>query len=110
TLILATAPQREAVQYALTLPGLGRPAKADPKTGALPQHPQIDLDYALAGVAATWQPKTGPGWSGWLPHLDLAVARAFTAGSADHDRLWQSLQGPGTLTLRTRLNLTDLLR
>jgi putative heme-binding domain-containing protein len=62
-------------------------------------------------VAATWEPKgTGNAWSGWLPHLDLAVAKAFTTGSAAHEQLWQSLKGPGTLTLRTRLNLTDLLR
>jgi putative heme-binding domain-containing protein len=121
TLILSTPAQREPVHYALTLPRFGIDNKPDaparehkpdaPARGPLPQHPQIDLDYTLTGVAATWEPKgAGGSWSGWLPHLDLAVAKAFTAGSAAHDRLWQSLKGPGTLTLRTRLNLTDLLR
>src|SRR5262249_1506085 len=46
----------------------------------------------------------------WLPHLGLAVARAFTAGSADHERLWSALRRAGRLTLRTRLELGSLLR
>jgi putative heme-binding domain-containing protein len=111
TLILTTDPQRQAVHYALMLPGIGRPAQADGKRGELPQHPQIDLGYTFTGVTAHWEGK-GPGasWSGWLPHLDLAVSRAFTAGSAAHEALWQALKGPGTLTLKTRLDLVDMLR
>lgn len=111
TLILATAPQRAAHTYALRLPGLGRPGKANAPAGELPQHPDIDLDYTLGGVQATWEP-TGGGsaWSGWLPHLDLAVARALTEGSAVHEQLWQALAQPGTLTLRTHLHLADMLR
>ena len=58
-----------------------------------------------------WRPEAGDqGWSGWLPHLDLAVARAFTAGSADHDRLWDAIKRPGRLTLRTKLDLWQMLR
>src|SRR5205814_374155 len=77
TLVLATGPQRQAVHYAMMLPGLGRPQQ--PGKGELPQHPQIDLDYGLTGVQARWEPQAGgPAWSGWLPHLDLAAARAFT--------------------------------
>jgi putative heme-binding domain-containing protein len=110
TLILTTAPQRAAVPYAVMLPGLGRPALTETKKGTLPQQPQIDLDYSLHGVLARWQPTAGDAWSGWLPHPDLAVSRLFTAGSADHDGLWRILHGPGTLTMRTRLNLTDMLR
>lgn len=110
TLLLATAPQRQAVSYAVMLPGLGRPAKPTAKD-ELPQHPQIDLAWTLTGVTARWQPKTaGTAWSGWLPHFDLDVARAFTPGSASHDELWDMLKGAGTLTLKTRLNLFDLLR
>ena len=56
---------------------------------------------AKAGAAA---------WTGWLPHLDLSVARAFTAKSAEHDRLWTLLKQPGTLTLRTKLDLWQMLR
>lgn len=110
TLLLATAPQRQAVSYAVMLPGLGRPAKPAAKD-ELAQHPQIDLAWTLTGIDARWQPKAGgPGWSGWLPHLDLEVARACTPGSASHDELWQKLRAAGTLTLKTRLNLFDMLR
>jgi putative heme-binding domain-containing protein len=109
TLILTTEAQPEAVSYALTLQGLGRPDK--PGAGELQQHPVVDIGYDLSGVEASWRAKSGDGaWDGWLPHLDLAVARVFTAGSAEHDRLWELMRQPGTLTLRTKLDLWQMLR
>jgi putative heme-binding domain-containing protein len=108
TLILTTAPQAQAVSYALTLPGLGRPTKT--AATELPQVPETDLSYDLSGVAAVWKGKDGAAWAGWLPHLDLAAARAFTAGSATHDELWMRLRQPGTLTLRGQLHLWQMLR
>ncbi len=108
TLILSTPPQVGAEHYALTLPGWGRPAKVG--AGELAQHPAIDLDYDLCGVQAEWHGENGQSWSGWLPHLDLAVARAMTQGSAEHDDLWQKLQSPGKLELRTKLNYWNMLR
>ncbi len=51
-----------------------------------------------------------PAWSGWLPHPDLAVARAFTAGSAPHARLWELASHPGTLRLSGQLDLGMMLR
>jgi putative heme-binding domain-containing protein len=73
--------------------------------------PETDLGYDLTGVEAVWEGKGGaPGWAGWLPHPDLSVARAFTAGSATHDELWARLAKPGTLTLRGQLNLWQMLR
>src|SRR5262249_3123509 len=111
TLLLATAPQPEAASYALTLPGLGRPALPDAKKRELPQAPETDLCYDLSGVEASWHAQQGDAsWSGWLPHLDLGVARPLTAASALHDRLWDLLHQPGRLTLRTQLNLGDMLR
>jgi putative heme-binding domain-containing protein len=111
TLVLATDPLPAAVHYALTLPGMGRPPLDKPAEGALPQHPAIDLDFDLSGCEATWKPADGgPGWSGWLPHLDLQVARELTAGSAPHDALWAAMAKPGELTLKAQLNLTDMLR
>jgi putative heme-binding domain-containing protein len=105
TLILNTAPHSAAVGYALTLPGLGREANGA-KAGELPQHPQIDLAYSLSGVQATWVPedKSLAGWSGWLPHLDLSIARALTVGDVDTDRLWQAIDRPGVLTLATQID------
>ena len=64
--------------------------------GELAQVPETDLGYDLNGVEASWQAQgAAAGWSGWLPHFDLAVARAFTAGSATHDELWARLGQPG---------------
>jgi putative heme-binding domain-containing protein len=109
TLVLTTDAQPEAVSYALTLPGMGRPDK--PGAGELSQRPEVDIGYDLCGVEASWRAKSGDAaWDGWLPHLDLAVSRAFTAGSAEHDRLWELLKQPGTLTLRTKLDLWHMLR
>jgi putative heme-binding domain-containing protein len=109
TLVLVTAAHPEAVHYAVTLPGLGRPDKAGP--GELPQVPAIDLGYDLGGVTAEWRGREGgANWSGWLPHPDLAAARALTRASAAHEELWQALAQPGTLTLRCQLDLWQLLR
>src|SRR5262249_38661668 len=109
TLILSTAPHPEAAGYALTLPGLGR--STNERKGELAQVPETDLRYDLSGVEATWQPPGGvAGWTGWLPHLDLGVARQLTAGSASHEELWIPTSRPGKLILRTRLNLKDMLR
>ena len=109
SLLLATAPHPEAVSYALTLPAPMQPAGQPP--AMLPQVAEIDLGYDLSGVDVQWKPELGQGgWSGWLPHPNLAVSREFTAGSADHDRLWKSISTPGRITLRSRLNLWQLLR
>lgn len=108
TLLLATAPHSHTLHQTLTLGPRGGKRQAEP--GAIPQEPGIDLDYDLSGIAARWSGEDGSTWSGWLPHLDLAVARAFTRGSAEHDLLWQRLAKPGTLQLHCRLDLTDLLR
>ncbi len=114
TLLLTTAPQRDAVTYAVTLPDLSprtSPLASSSKGEGrppLPQHPQIDLDYTLTGVLA--RVEGAAPWSGWLPHLDLEVAKAFTQVSAEHEMFRKSLQGGGTLTLQTRLNLFDMLR
>ena len=110
TLILATDPLPAAVHYALTLPGMGRPAK--PGKGELRQVPAIDLDFDLSGVEATWKSKDGKTtWEGWLPHLDFNVSRKLTQGSVNHDEFWKALKGapdpfdrnPGALKVMTQL-------
>ncbi len=130
TLILATDPHPAAVHYAITLPGMGRLPDIDQPNGSLRQVPEIDLDYDLTGCEAIWRPAAGGSasgrkniapdegartagagvWSGWLPHADLAVARAWTAGSAAHEPLWNGMRQPGELTLRFKLDLVDMLR
>ncbi|MAG94941.1 MAG: hypothetical protein CMJ48_14535, partial [Planctomycetaceae bacterium] len=105
TLILSTAPHPAAVQYALTLPGLGREIKK-PHAGELPQHAQVDLAYSLGGVRARWTPTDAsqPEWSGWLPHLDLHVARALASDDAEQRRFWKVMEQPGRLTLETQID------
>ena len=77
----------------------------------LPQVADVDLGYDLSGVEASWRAsQEKENWSGWLPHVALDVARAFTAGSADHDRLWNAMKRPGRLTLKTKLDLWQMLR
>src|SRR5205085_2178456 len=69
SMTLKTAPTKEALKFAVTLPGFDA---AKPEA--------IDLLADLTGVEAKWTAASGHGsWSGWLPHLDLAVARGFTA-------------------------------
>jgi putative heme-binding domain-containing protein len=108
TLILGTSPQRAALGYGLTLPGPLRPRGG---AGDILQHDAIDLAYDLTGVSAAWTSADGKTtWRGWLPHPDLAVARALTQGSAEHDALWKLLQTPGRLSMTTALDLSHMLQ
>lgn len=97
TLIINTASMKANLHYAVTVP--------------MPD--DVDVDFALCGVEARWTPKPGnatPAWSGWLPHADLDVAKTMLAGSAGHTALWSALEQPGVLTLKTKLNLHNILR
>ncbi|MBC7964445.1 MAG: heme-binding protein, partial [Fuerstia sp.] len=97
TLIINTAPMRSNDYFAVTVP----------------MQSELDVDFALHGVEARWTPAKGnptPAWSGWLPHADLTVAKAMLAASAGHEALWTALEQPGTLTLRSKLNLHNILR
>ena len=97
TLIINTAPMHANLHYAVTVP--------------MPE--DVDVDFALHGVEARWTPTPGtttPAWSGWLPHADLEVAKTLLAGSAGHNALWTALEQPGVLTLKTKLNVHNILR
>lgn len=117
TLLLATAPQTEAVQYSVQLPGMGREREVSP-VGALPQAPAVDVAYSLAGIQATWVPASELGasqtfqesntWTGVLPHLDFAASRALRAGVPDMETLAERLSKRGLLTLKARLDTEGL--
>lgn len=97
TLSLSTRPRRLAVNQVVTLPsGSARAGGADEG---------MDLLSTLHGVEVR-----GDGWGGWLPHLDLAVARAFTRGSAEHAALFQRLAQPGRVVFRGALDLWQMLQ
>ncbi len=82
----------------------GRDAHATPR-------PMLEIAATLSGVEAAWISADGKTrWQGHLPHLDLAVARKLTAGSAEHARLWELLATNGTLTLRGQFALSEMLQ
>ncbi|HEX4149081.1 MAG TPA: ThuA domain-containing protein, partial [Pirellulales bacterium] len=111
SIILNTEEHAQAVSYAVVMPAPERPSAGSPAPGALPQAAVIELTYNLTGVEAQWQPDgDGSGWTMWLPHFDLHVARSLLAGSKEAERLSTALRQPGKLTLRTQLDLWQMLR
>jgi putative heme-binding domain-containing protein len=111
SLLLATDPLPAAVHYGLQLPGMGRPAPkraGSVSDGALPQIPEIDLDFDLSGVEATWKGNDGSEWKGWLPSFDLALSRALTNGVSSHEAIWKTLPMSGEFKLRSRLDLARM--
>jgi putative heme-binding domain-containing protein len=100
TLTLVTRPRVTAVNYAVTLP-------RSHKSGGS----EIDLAADLSGVEARWESVDGKeSWSGWLPHVDLQVARELIRSSAEHEQLFAMLGKRGTLTLRGQLDLNLMLQ
>ena len=62
-------------------------------------------------MKAEWMEAAGKtGGTGWVRHHDLMAARAFTAASPEHTRLFDLLKTPGTLTLKGQLDLYLMLR
>jgi len=100
SLTLVSDPQAVRGTYALSL----RDVRGVDSTGA---PTTIDLDYDLSGVQATWMAhgRKSPSWSGWLPHVDSAVAAALCAGSREHEYLFSCLGEEGELQLTGLLGL-----
>ncbi len=92
TLVLATDPHPFEARYRLNLPGFDSVA------------------YDLSGVEASWsedEQAAEPSWQGWWPHIEPALARARTVGSAEHERGFALLTRKGRLTLRTLVVLPE---
>lgn len=104
TLIVATDADSTSVPHAITLPDPSRSG-----VRGLPQRGEIDLAYDLSGAKVSWTDAGGSTlFSGVVPHLDLDVSRALTAGVAAHQAL--SGKARGTMTLEANLDLRDVLR
>jgi putative heme-binding domain-containing protein len=131
TLTLVTRPRTVAVNYAVTLPHFGsrtEPAPVasregiakDTRSSTAPSppggkrsgsHEVMDLLTGLTGIEAHWESAQGrESWVGWIPHPNLEVAREFTRGSAEHERLFELLAKSGTLVLRGQLDLYQMLQ
>ena len=107
TLVLATPPLSAADNYAIDLPDV---AGTSAGGKALPQVARIDVATNLSGLEARWHGADGSETQTiWLPHLDLDVARQFTVGSSEHAHLWDLMKKPGSLTLRGKLDLWQML-
>src|SRR4051812_1271296 len=112
SIVLQTDPRTEAVHYAVTLPeGTAAMRAQDSSRRELPQHASIDVVANLTGVEASWRSASGQSnETVWLPHADLAVARALTASSEEHKRFFDLLKTEGSLILRGQLDLWLMLR
>jgi putative heme-binding domain-containing protein len=110
-LVLRTVPRTAALKYSISWrDGRETERPHDPQQHELRQLAAVDLQADLGGVQARWLDATGAErWSGWLPHPDLGVARALTEPSAQHGRLFGLLAQPGTLELKTQLDLFSML-
>jgi putative heme-binding domain-containing protein len=121
TLTLVTRPRAAAVNYAVTFPAVaadGSPGIASSADSAVDEdrphshkRNEIDLLTDLTGVEARWESSDGQeSWAGWLPHVDLQAAGAFTGGSAEHEQFFRLLTKPGLLTVRGQMNLFEMLQ
>jgi putative heme-binding domain-containing protein len=116
TLTLTTKPRETALNCAVTLPFCvaadvrrltSNERSEPPHVGCY----EIDLPASLHGVEATWRAADGKTHSSvWLPHVDLAVARELTAGSAEHEAFFKLLRQPGRLTLKGQIDVWEMLQ
>jgi putative heme-binding domain-containing protein len=101
SLTLKTGARQEAVNYPLTIPGA--------VVGS-----QSDLDFLsdLNGVDVSWRESSGGSrsWNGWFPHLEPSVNRGLTLASEEHQQFFYQSKSPGMLTMRTQLDLWQMLR
>ena len=106
TLVLRVPRQTETVGYAITLPT----PSAWLTKGAIAQKPEMDVALTLNGIQAAVE--TGQGSSRVvLPHPSMTVARAFTAGSSDHEEFFRQIEAGGpkpSLTLRGSVNVGNI--
>ena len=104
SMIIQTPPRTAAVNYAISIdwPRLA-PGRA------------IDLACDLNGLAVEWSNEHGASWSranepGWWPHVDLEAVKVFGRGSGSIATGLEACTKPGTLVLRTKLDLANLLQ
>ncbi|MFN6399623.1 MAG: ThuA domain-containing protein [Planctomycetota bacterium] len=116
TLTLGFPSQPNLQHIAVSLPSNIQPAPAKSTFGSqatrIVQVAENEIDAGGYGVQVRWKSDAdqAQSWDGWLPHIDLKVARALTAGSAHHDRLWELMQSSGQLSLQTQLDLRGIYR
>ncbi len=106
TVVLRMPQQTEPVGYSITLP---TPANWRVES-AIAQRSEMDLAVTLHGIEADLE-VAGRTERVVLPHPSPAVARAFTAGSADHEGFLRRLESTAAgrrLTLRAGVKLANI--
>jgi mono/diheme cytochrome c family protein len=104
TLGLRVPRQTEPVNYAITLPQL-EPWKT---SGGISQHPQMDLQVTLNGLAASVKTSDGKEQSTVLPHPSLAASATLATSSAEHEAFLNAAAAKGAkLTLRGIVNVSN---
>lgn len=110
TIVVSTESQKSLEHYGVTLPDASVTARSGGNS-ALDQRLEVDLEYSLNGVAAELTDTDGRVLDEtWLPHLDLTVAASFTRGSSQHEAFHNRQKTAAKLTLRTQLDLQNMLR
>jgi putative heme-binding domain-containing protein len=116
TLTIGFPPATSAHQIAVSIPSNLDPSDSKSTLGTdqsrIEQVHEIELDAGPFGVHAQWTgaKPDSEAWTGWLPHIDLGVSKAMTAGSAQHDRLWDLMNDAGELKLQTQVDLRGIYR
>jgi putative heme-binding domain-containing protein len=112
TMIITTSPMTVPNSYAIRVPMQDATTdSSDAAEGMVTQLSELNTDLSLNGLLAEWKPSdAGVAWTGWLPHPDLQVSQALLHNSGGHAELWKALEQPGLLTLRTRMNVKNILR
>ena len=110
-IVLSTDRHKQAVHYALVMPRLATPSKATEPATSLSQLSAMELTYNLTGVEIRYASDAGEtSWEMWAPHIDLVAADGLLTGCSERDRLAAALAVPGKITLRTQLDLWQMLR
>lgn len=108
--LLVSLDESQAAQpIAVTLHGLGRAERVDAAKDS--QFPESSVGLDASGIEAELVDATGRElWRGVLPHLDLEVSQRFRRGVAEFERLEEVWLESTELRLKTRLDLSYLLR
>jgi len=111
SLVIGTAQREQAYTYAVSMGRSGGGSAGSKSTGPPADRPSVfELAHDLTGLATEWRGKSGAKWNGWVPHPDFVAAKQFTRASGAHDELWKHLETAGTLTLRGKLDLFNMLQ
>lgn len=93
SIVLRVERQTEATNYAIMLP---MPERWKQSGKGITQHSEIDVALTLNGISAEVRKADGTELRSVLPHPSLAVSKALTAGSAEHETFLNAATAKGS--------------